>query len=192
MESNLKYTLIQCMEAMERNPTTFYSTGTLWWTDDEADLEPARKLGVIQQEKKLNEILNNKEVPDEEKQRIQSLMNSAKEFAEKREGGGIPLDPYGCPLMQIDTKTWIDKGFQKTNTFGKYGMDALMQAHSKNTPAIMEGPFLNFQEVNEYIDEFNSNKSLGTVLMMGVDFAGNDAKDTVVDPPTETDETPEP
>lgn len=173
--SNIKYTLEQCEEAMQQNKTVYYSAGTLWWTDDENDLEEAKKLGMAAQDARLNKVLNDPNVPEVEKERIKSL----RAMIRKDDGGysGPPLDPFASPLYMIDTKVWIDKAKENVHKFGKYGIEALMQTHHKNKPAVEMGPFLNYQEVTEFLDGYHSAQSMNSAIMKGVDMTGNTSTD---------------
>ena len=127
----------------------YYSARTLWWTHLDSDVEAATEIGKKSRDARIEQILNNPNVPQEDKDRAKA----AQEMANKSVVG-IPLDPTGSPLYHHTTPEaiigFIEASEKKPEHFGEHGLDAFMMSHHQNCG---ENCFSEWKEYNKIIDE---------------------------------------
>ncbi|MES2004319.1 MAG: hypothetical protein V4450_07345 [Bacteroidota bacterium] len=122
----------------------YYSAHTLWWTHLDTDVETATEMGKQASDSRMEQMLADPTVPEEQKTRIKALRNSAPMQST------VPLDPSGSPLYQMDdVEKWIRVAEEKPAHFGKHGLDAFVKAHHQNCEGIA---FQSWDHVNQVID----------------------------------------
>lgn len=123
----------------------YYSTGSLWWTHLLGDVIEATKQGDLARDKRNEDMLANKNMPEKQKEKLKGLIAMIEQGKASRlemflkNGGkeedfiGMPCDPEGANLYEMgDPHTWIKGAEDKPEHFGKFGLEAFMKAHHKN------------------------------------------------------------
>lgn len=151
--ASIKLTLDQAKKEAKQ---IYYSSGSLWWTHSDDDLKEATQLGDVAREKLMDKFLNDPSKPQKDKDRYSALMANIKKTHQEN-GHGVPTDPWGCPLFQIDADKWISAAENKPEHFKKYGIEAFMKTHHQNCKLGDEYVlFKTWDQVTEYLDGYYS------------------------------------
>lgn len=112
-----------------KTDTVYYSTRTLWWTDDPNDLQKTKPL------------------PD----------NLRPAGMPEGYGGGLPCDIFGQVLFQIEKATWLGDRDKIVSHYGS--LDAFMAMHHKNFQPEYGDPIQMFTDKKTFIDAVNQQKN---------------------------------
>lgn len=149
----IKFTL---EELKKEAKMIYYSAGSLWWTHSEEDLKESTIMGLAAGEISHQKFINDPARPEEDKKRLIALNEGFKKHKELY-GTHIPLDPWGAPLYQVEAGKWIQPAEEKPEHFKKYGLEAFMKTHHKNSRVGEEVVhFDNWDQVTEYLDGYYS------------------------------------
>jgi hypothetical protein len=114
----------------------YFSSRTLWWSHLDSDVEEATKQGLIETERRHNEFMANPKNSQADKDKMAALkqqLSTIQGLKEGMGGHGLPTDPTGAPLLQMDgCMKWISEAEAKPEHFGEFGLYAFMTTHHQN------------------------------------------------------------
>lgn len=124
----------------------FHSSRGAWWTHLESDLEEATNMGHEMQKARHLEFMKRDDVTEEQKLHMAALMNEVGKSEVK-----IPLDPFGCPLFQVDDPAaFILAAKNNQAHYGEHGLATFVFAHHQNLGRTLPS----FKLINIQLDEY--------------------------------------
>lgn len=131
-----------------RSTQVYFSPACLWWTHLDDDLKDSTKAGRVMQKRNHEALMMSPNLSDEKRNQLDALYKIASDIPEENMMG-IPLDPWGSPLMMCDAKGWVDAAEGDVPHFGKHGLLAFVRTHHQNS----NEKLLKWAQVNEAIDK---------------------------------------
>lgn len=152
IQNHVKITLTQIEKdiADGKSKMIFHSSRGAWWTHLESDLEEARNMGMEMQKERHREFMKRDDVSEEKKLHMAALMNSLTESDHQ-----LPLDPFGCPLFQVDDPAgFIAAAKKNADHYGEHGLEAFVFAHHQNLGRTLPS----FKLINVQLSEWRSGR----------------------------------
>lgn len=151
VKENKGITLEQVQQDIKDGKSTaiYYSSRTLWWTHLPEDLKEATAIGKQYTDLLLKRMLADPTVSNEKKDEIEKYIGIMQRSHEMHPEGGVPTDPTGAPLLQInDPALWVNEAINKPDHFGRHKLDAFIASHHRNDGEY----FFSWDQINTFLD----------------------------------------